>query len=308
MLPQLITATITPFTQGGESLDDAAFITLLKHLKQHDSQGVLLFGTTGEAPTLHPEEKAHLLQLAHEFKQSLPQHDLHIMAAINSNNTAEACAQARYFTVEQGHHAAESLLVIVPFYNKPTQAGLIAHFSAVAEAAPNTPIVLYNIPGRTGLRMEAETMRTLHARYPHQIVGVKQSVSCLDAFSELRTTLPESFHIWSGEDSLTLPMLALGAYGAISVSSHLVGSESLSMIQAYQSGDVARALQLHQYMLPVFKGLFETTNPILAKACMAELGVCQATLRLPMLFEPTVHIPMAQTILGHVKPHSPSLV
>lgn len=298
MYPELITAAITPFTQGGKAIDDDAFKGILKHLHQHASQGVLLFGTTGEAPTLSLEEKAHLLALTHEYRIVNTAPGLHIMAAINCNATAEACAQARYFTLEQGKHAAESLLVIVPFYNKPTQAGLVAHFSAIAEAVPNTPIVMYNIPGRTGIRMEATTMATLHARYPHQIIGVKQSVPCMDAFSELRSSLPPSFHIWSGEDSLSLPMLSLGAYGAISVSSHLVGTESLAMIQAFKAGDTALALALHHRMLPVFRGLFETTNPILAKACLAQLGLCQPDLRLPMLHEPAIHAPMAGRILA----------
>jgi 4-hydroxy-tetrahydrodipicolinate synthase len=302
MLPQLITAAITPFTAGGSSVDAPAFSSLLAYLYENASQGVLLFGSTGEAPTLHLEEKLRMLDLAHGFKRSLPKQDLHIMATVNSNNTAEACSQAEQFTKERGENAAESLLVVVPYYNKPTQAGLIEHFAAIAKAVPHVPLIIYNNPGRSGIRVEASTMRTLHERYPNEVVGVKQSMTCMDAFSEMRAMLPETFYIWSGEDSLTLPMLSLGAYGAISVSSHLVGRESLAMIKAYQSGHVAEALRLHQHMLPVFKGLFETTNPILAKACMAKLGFCQPDLRLPLLFESDVHTPMAERLIAFTKP------
>jgi 4-hydroxy-tetrahydrodipicolinate synthase len=298
MFPTLITACITPFSEGTQTLDESKFMRVLAHCTDTGSDGLLLFGTTGEGPTLSQDEKNQLWQWAQAFKTTRP---VHLMAAISSNSTQEACLQAQALCESPNTPKPDSLLVVVPYYNKPTQAGMIAHFSAVARAANGVPIVIYNIPGRAGVRMEADTMAQLHAAFPTQIIGVKQSVSCLDAFSELKAALPhDAFHIWSGEDSLTLPMMALGGYGAISVSSHFLGERTREMITALQNGDLKKAQDLHQSMLPVFKGLFQVTNPILAKACMARMGLCQPELRLPMLYEPAVHGAMAEAILRHV--------
>ncbi|XVJ51903.1 MAG: 4-hydroxy-tetrahydrodipicolinate synthase [Vampirovibrio sp.] len=282
-IPKVITACITPFSQEGASIDAERFTTLAQYLIQKGSDGLLVHGTTGEGPCLSLNEKKQLLILARQVATQAHQ-PVHIMAGIGGNNTQEVCEQVHALVATDSK--PDSLLVVVPYYNKPTQAGMQAHFEAVAQVAQGVPLVIYNIPNRTGVTMQATTMKQLHESLGSQLLGVKQSDSNIEALSDITNLLPYAktgFVVWSGDDSLTLPMLALGAKGVISVASHLVGASLQQMIQAFEAGKINKALTLHQQMLPIMRGLFEVTNPILVKACMAQQGFTYPSMRLPML-------------------------
>jgi 4-hydroxy-tetrahydrodipicolinate synthase len=295
-LAKVITACVTPFSEDAQRLDAPRFSALCEYLIQNGSDGLLVHGTTGEGPTLTLEEKKQLIQLAKSaIKASgLP---VHLMASINGNDTHAVMQQTQDLLAQ--HERPDSLLVGVPYYNKPTQAGMMAHFEAVASVAQGLPMVIYNIPNRTGVSMQAETMKALHERLGAQLLGVKQSDGNMDALSEITQRLPyedTGFVVWSGDDSLTLPMLSLGAKGVISVASHLIGAELYAMIDAFQAGKTTKALTLHRQMLPTMRSIFQVTNPILIKACMAQQGFMHPSMRLPMLLEDEHHS-MAKVIL-----------
>ena len=176
---------------------------------------------------------------------------------------------------------ADAILSVVPYYNKPSQAGMIEHFSAIAEAT-SLPIILYNIPSRTGVNMLPETVRILARKYDN-IVGLKQSHADMDLLTELRTACPSDFVIYSGDDSLTLPMLSLGAHGVISVASHLFGKEIKSMIRNFKTGDVMTAKNMHIKLYPIFKKLFMAPNPVPVKAALAYKDVIEDYVRRPLV-------------------------
>jgi 4-hydroxy-tetrahydrodipicolinate synthase len=295
-IAKVITACVTPFSEDGKTIDAKRFVALCEYLVQNGSDGLLVHGTTGEGPCLSLEEKKQLIQLTKSaVKKSVS--PIHVMASVNGNDTHAVVEQVQGLLVQVEH--PDSLLVVVPYYNKPTQAGMIAHFEAVADASEGIPIVIYNIPNRTGVTMQAETMKALHERLGSKLLGVKQSDASMDALSEITRNLPydeTGFVVWSGDDSLTLPMLALGAKGVISVASHIIGNELSAMIEAFEAGKTAKALTLHHQMLPTMRSLFQVTNPILIKACMAQQGFVHPTMRLPMLLE-DIHHSMAKVIL-----------
>ena len=278
-LPELLTACVTPFEVGGKQVDAVAFDRLLRKLVADGSDGLLINGTTGETPALSFEEKIQQLKLAIEVAQSAKT-PVQIMAGISGNATHKVVDEIQQ-TLAQVQ--PDSLLVVVPYYNKPSQAGMLAHFSACVEAAGSTPIVIYNIPGRTGVAMTAETMAELHALHPTQILGVKQSSPDMDAVSQIRGLLPETFHIWCGDDSLTLPMLAIGAVGTVSVLGNVAAGSLRLMIRQFKAGQLADALQTHTALFPIVQGLFKLTNPIIVKAVLARQGMMHPDMRLPMV-------------------------
>jgi 4-hydroxy-tetrahydrodipicolinate synthase len=295
-LARVITACVTPFDETGTQVDSSHFQVLCQHLISNGSEGLLVHGTTGEGPCLNLEEKKTLIRLARkEIEKSVK--PIHLMAGIGGNDTQAVCEQVQALLSQD--EKPDSLLVVVPYYNKPTQAGMLAHFKAVAQVSQGIPLVIYNIPNRTGVCMFPSTMNQLHDDLGHLLLGVKQSHPDLDQLSELTRLLPfdkTGFVVWAGDDSLTLPMLSLGAKGIISVASHLIGSSLLNMVEAFEQGKTAKALTLHHTMLPTMKRLFEVSNPILIKACMAQQGFVHPTMRLPMLLEPEHH-EIAQDIL-----------
>ena len=175
----------------------------------------------------------------------------------------------------------DAILSVVPYYNKPSQSGLIEHFSAIAEAV-DLPIILYNIPSRTGINMTPETVKTLAKKYSN-IVALKQSCPDMDAVTELRTICPSDFAIYSGDDSLTLPMLSLGAHGVISVASHLFGNEIKSMVRNFKTGDITTAKNMHIKLFPIFKKLFMVSNPVPIKAALASKGLMEEYVRRPLV-------------------------
>lgn len=271
---ELVTAIVTPFT-ADHKVDFPALERLVQHLIDTGSDGILVNGTTGESPTVNRAEKMEILERA---KRVIGNRNIRLIAGTGSNDT-HATVDA---SVQAARAGADALLLVVPYYNKPSQRGMIAHFSTVAHAVEDVPLILYNIPGRSVVNMLPETIASL-ARHHDNIIGVKQSNSDMDQVSDIRRLTPERFRIWSGDDSLTLPMMALGAYGVISVASHLTGLLIRDMIRAFKSGELEKARQLHLRQMDLFKELFFLPNPTVVKTCLAKLGLIEGHLRLPLV-------------------------
>lgn len=267
---EVITAMVTPFNEKKE-IDYNKAEELAKYLINHGSDALLVAGTTGEGPTLSHEEEFELLST---IKRAVANKAKVIMNA-GSNSTDTAIMAAKWAQKEN----VDAILSVVPYYNKPSQQGMIKHFSAVAESV-DTPIIIYNIPGRTGVNMMPETVATLAEKYSN-IVGIKQSYPDMDMITEMKLCCPDDFTIYSGDDSLTLPMMSLGARGVISVASHIFGSEIKSMIRNYKSGELLAALNMHKKLYPIFKKLFMAPNPVPIKAALAHKGLIEDYVRLP---------------------------
>ncbi|MCP9799214.1 4-hydroxy-tetrahydrodipicolinate synthase [Synechococcus sp. RedBA-s] len=268
----MLTAMVTPFSpDGAVDLDLAA--RLAGHLVDHGSDGLVLCGTTGESPTLSWQEQHELFEAV---KGAVAGRAL-VLAGTGSNCTAEAIEAIGRADGE----GADGALVVVPYYNKPPQQGLEAHFRAIAQAAPGLPVMLYNIPGRTGCSLEpATTARLLDLA---NVVSYKAASGSTDEVSQLRLLCGDRLAIYSGDDALTLPMLAVGAVGVVSVASHLVGREIQRMISAFLAGELAAALALHERLLPLCRALFATTNPIPVKAALELEGWPVGAPRLPLV-------------------------
>jgi 4-hydroxy-tetrahydrodipicolinate synthase len=240
---------------------------------RHGSDGLVLCGTTGESPTLSWEEQHRLFDAVKEAVVGRAQ----LLAGSGSNCTAEAVEATR----EAARLGADGALVVVPYYNKPPQDGLEAHFRAVADAAPELPLMLYNIPGRTGCSLTSDTVARLLDR--PNVVSFKAASGTTEEVSQLRLLCGDRLAIYCGDDALTLPMLAVGAVGVVSVASHLAGPEIQAMVQAFLGGDMTGALALHERLLPLGKALFCTTNPIPVKAALEIAGWPVGAPRLPLL-------------------------
>lgn len=263
---------VTPFSPDGSvDLDLAA--RLAAHLVDNGSDGLVLCGTTGESPTLSWQEQHELFEAV---KRAVEGRAL-VLAGTGSNCTAEAI-EAIGRAAEEG---ADGALVVVPYYNKPPQDGLEAHFRAIAQAAPGLPVMLYNIPGRTGCSLEPRTTARL-LDLPN-VVSYKAASGSTDEVSQLRLLCGDRLAIYSGDDALTLPMLAVGAVGVVSVASHLVGREIQRMISSFFAGELAVALALHERLLPLCRALFATTNPIPVKAALELEGWPVGAPRLPLV-------------------------
>ncbi len=269
---EVITAMVTPFNDKRD-VDYDKVEELASHLVENGSDAVLVTGTTGESPTLTHEEELEILS---STKRAVGDKGKVIMGT-GSNSTETAVSMAKRAERE----GADAILTVVPYYNKPSQAGMIEHFSAVAEAT-ELPVILYNIPSRTGVNMAVETVKTLARKYEN-IVALKQSFGDMDTVTELRMSCPNDFAIYSGDDSLTLPMLSLGAHGVISVASHLFGKEIKSMIRNFKTGDAATAKNMHQKLYPIFKKLFMAPNPVPVKAALAYKGIIEDYVRRPLV-------------------------
>jgi 4-hydroxy-tetrahydrodipicolinate synthase len=268
---RVLTAMITPFKVDG-SVDYAVAEALAAHLVNHGTDSLVVCGTTGESPTLSWDEEYELFKVVQQATAGKAK----IIAGTGSNSTQEAIAA----TQKADKLGLDGSLQVVPYYNKPPQVGLYRHFRAIAEATPDLPIILYNIPGRTGQNLLPETVAHL-AEIPN-IVAVKEASGNLDQVSQVRRLTPPEFSIYSGDDSLTLPMLAVGGQGVISVASHLVGDLLQQMIQAFANGQGQTATQIHLQLFPLFKVLFATTNPIPVKAALRLQGWQVGTTRLPL--------------------------
>lgn len=271
-LGEIITAMVTPFNNKGE-VDYDKVEELAKHLVNNGSDAILVAGTTGESPTLTHEEEIEILSTV---KRAVTNKAKVIFGA-GSNSTETAVKM----TKEAENEGADAILSVVPYYNKPSQAGIKAHFSAVAEST-NLPVILYNIPGRTGVNISVETVVELANKYSN-IVAIKQSFGDLDIISEMKIACPEDFLIYSGDDSLTLPMLSLGAEGVVSVASHIYGKEIKSMIHNFKSCELHAAKNMHLKLYPIFKKLFMAPNPVPVKAALAKVGLMGEYVRLPLV-------------------------
>ena len=268
---RVVTAMVTPFDDNG-NLSKERTEKLVEHLCGNGTDCILVSGTTGEAPTLSENEKFELLSWVREFvPDGYP-----VMFGAGTNSTSKS--------IELGKKAkdigADVLLLVVPYYNKPPQAGMLAHFSSIVEQV-ELPSVLYNIPSRTGINMDVDTVVKLAEN--SFIIGIKEASGSLDAASEIRSRTNNDFLIYSGDDSLTLPLLSVGGDGVISVASHLVGKRIAMMIEYYIDGEPKKAEAIHIELLPLFKGLFFMSNPIPVKEALNLIGVNVGSVRLPLV-------------------------
>ena len=263
---------VTPFSADG-ALDLPLAARLAAHLVNQGSDGLVVCGTTGESPTLSWAEQHALFATVKGALAGRAK----LIAGSGSNCTAEAVEATR----DAAALGADGALVVVPYYNKPPQEGLEAHFRAVAAAAPELPLMLYNSPGRTGTSLEAATVARL-LDCPN-VVSFKAASGSTEEVSALRASCGDRLAIYCGDDALTLPMLAVGAVGVVSVASHLAGPQISALIRAFFEGDQARARALHEQLLPLCKALFCTTNPIPVKAALELCGWPVGAPRLPLL-------------------------
>lgn len=268
---RVLTAMITPFKEDG-GVNFALAEQLAAYLAEEGTDTLVVCGTTGESPTLSWDEEYQLFQVVLKAVSGKAL----VMAGTGSNSTEEAIA-ATQKAARIGLHGS---LQVVPYYNKPPQAGLYHHFKAIALACPELPLVLYNVPSRTGQNIQPETVARLAE--VNNIVGIKEATGNLDQASEIRRLTPPEFKLYSGDDSLTLPLLAVGGNGVVSVASHLVGRQLQQMIQAFEKGQIQVATQIHLKLFPLFKALFATTNPIPVKSALKLKGWDVGSTRLPL--------------------------
>ncbi len=265
------TALVTPFTKSG-ALDESAIKRLARRQIDAGVHFLVPCGTTGETPTLSGAERRRVVELTLEAANG----QVPVMAGAGGNDTKEAVALSK----EMQSIGVQGLLSVTPYYNKPTPEGLFAHFSAVAEATP-LPIVLYNVPGRTGCNIDAGTLARL-ATIPH-VVGVKEASGNITQMVEICRAVPDDFLVLSGDDALTLPLMAIGGRGLISVASNAIPAEMSQLVEAAERGDYATARRLHQRLVPIMLGNFIESNPGPVKYAMAVMGLCEEVYRLPMV-------------------------
>ncbi|MFZ9229193.1 MAG: 4-hydroxy-tetrahydrodipicolinate synthase [Prochlorococcaceae cyanobacterium] len=270
---RVVTAMVTPFRPDG-AVDHDLAARLADHLVSSGSEGLVICGTTGESPTLSWAEQHRMIAAVQEAVAGRAR----IIAGSGSNCTAEAIEA----TSQAAQLGVDGALVVVPYYNKPPQQGLYAHFKAVAQAAPELPLMLYNIPGRTGCSLAPDTTARLVERC-NNIVSFKAASGTTEEVSALRQRCAERLAIYSGDDALTLPMLAVGAVGVVSVASHVAGPQISAMVRAFLDGDLSQALALHEQLLPLCKALFSDTNPIPIKAALELCGWPVGGPRLPLI-------------------------
>jgi len=263
-----MTAMVTPFGSGGE-VNHPAAAELARRLVAGGCDGVVVNGTTGESPTLHADERLSLLDTV---RAALPDHA--VVMGTGSYDTAASVALTR----EAQQRGADAALVVTPYYNKPPEEGLIAHYEAIADVG--LPVVMYNIPSRCVINMPAALQLRL-AQHPN-IVGTKECAD-LEQVAQIVDGAPDDFRVWSGDDVAMLPQLSVGAYGVISVAAHVCAPAMRRLVDAYVGGDVAHAGALHRRLLPLFKALFMTANPIAVKAAVTMLGLDVGVPRLPLV-------------------------
>jgi 4-hydroxy-tetrahydrodipicolinate synthase len=265
------TAIVTPFKNG--QIDEGALARLIRAQIKGGVDGIVPVGTTGESATLDYEE--HIRVIAFSVKCAAGK--VKVIAGTGGNSTKEAI----YLTREAEKAGADASLQVAPYYNKPTQEGIFQHFLEVARAT-KLPIILYSIPGRCGVEIGVETVQRLAAACKN-IVSIKEAGGNADRVSQLRAALPLQFTILSGDDSLTLPFMAVGAQGVVSVASNVIPRQVVQMVKAFASGRTAAALKLHAKFYPVFKDLFIETNPVPVKAALTMMGVIAEEYRLPLV-------------------------
>ena len=264
------TALVTPFRDGG--IDVPAFQKLIEAQIAAGITGVVAVGTTGESPTLSHDEREEVIRLAVTIADKRCQ----VLAGTGSNATHHAVADTK-MAEKLG---ADGALLVAPYYNKPSQEGIFRHFRAIAEST-RLPIMLYNIPGRCSVDVGADTVVRL-AETCRNIVSIKEASGSVERVSELRGRLPDEFTILSGDDSLTLPFMAVGAVGVVSVASNLFPTDVCSLVRAFESGDAKTAEKLHRKLFPLFKALFIEPNPVPVKTALGWRGAMSSEVRQPL--------------------------
>jgi 4-hydroxy-tetrahydrodipicolinate synthase len=265
------TAIVTPF-RGGQ-LDEPALERVIKMQIKGGVDGIVPVGTTGESPTVNYEEHIKIIALSVKFAAG----KIKVLAGTGGNSTSEAI----YLTQEAEKAGADGSLQVAPYYNKPTQEGLYQHFKAISKAT-KLPVILYSIPGRCGIEIAVDTVKRLAADCKN-IVGIKEAGGSCDRVSQLRAVLGPKFEILSGDDSLTLPFMSVGANGVISVASNVIPKEVSQMVHAFARGDAKKALALHARFYPLFKDLFIESNPTPVKAALAMMKIIEEEYRLPLV-------------------------
>jgi 4-hydroxy-tetrahydrodipicolinate synthase len=264
------TALVTPFRNG--AIDVAGFEKLVENQVAAGISGVVAVGTTGESPTLSHEERQEVIRLAVATAKKRCQ----VLAGTGSNATQHAVAD----TQMAEKLGVDGALLVAPYYNKPSQEGLFRHFKTIADATA-LPVMLYNIPGRCGVDITPDTVTRL-AKQCRNLVSIKEASGSVERISELRARLPESFTILSGDDSLTLPFMSVGAVGVVSVASNLFPAEVCALVRAYECGDAKLAFNLHHKLFPLFKDLFIEPNPVPVKTALGWRGGMSGEVRLPL--------------------------
>ena len=264
------TALVTPFHKG--RVDEGAYQKLIRDQVRGGVDGIVPVGTTGESPSLGFDEHIWVIEIAVRAAKGR----VKVLAGTGANSTAEAI----HLTRAAEAAGADGSLQVTPYYNKPSQEGLFQHFKKIARAT-RLPIILYSIPGRCNIAIEVPTVQRL-AKACKNIVGIKEAGGDADRVSQLRAALGQAFTILSGDDALTLPFMAVGAEGVISVASNIIPRQIAKMVNAFAAGKAAEALKLHQKYYPMFRDLFIETNPVPTKAALAMLGRCAEEYRLPL--------------------------
>ena len=268
---QVLTAMVTPFDQNGE-VDFNAVRRLVDYLIENGTDGLVVAGTTGESPTLTTDEKIALFKaVVVAARGRVP-----VIAGTGSNNTRASIS----LTKQAEETGVDGIMLVAPYYNKPSQEGMYQHFKAIAEST-SLPVMLYNIPGRSVVNLSAETIVRLSQI--ENIVAVKEASGNLDDMAAIISQAPNDFTLYSGDDSLTLPVLAIGGAGVVSVASHVIGNEMQEMINHFKNGRVQEAAHSHRQLLPLMKALFTAPNPAPVKAALNMSGVQVGGLRLPLL-------------------------
>ncbi|MBM3707476.1 MAG: 4-hydroxy-tetrahydrodipicolinate synthase [Actinobacteria bacterium] len=269
-LGELITAMITPFDRD-YNLNIEAAEQLIEHLVKNDSESILLSGTTGESPTLKDEEKIKLFKLGvDKFKGKVK-----IIAGTGSYDTKHSIELSK----EAERIGVDAVLLVTPYYNKPSQAGMVKHFEAIAEQV-KIPVILYNVPSRTSCNITSKTCIELSKI--DNIIGIKEASSDFRQIAEIIRGTKDGFLVYSGNDGDTLPMLSLGAHGVISVASHVVGKNIKNMIKNFKSGNIAEAARIHNWLLDIFYGIFITTSPVPIKEALNLSGISAGPTRPPL--------------------------
>ncbi|MFD1204203.1 MULTISPECIES: 4-hydroxy-tetrahydrodipicolinate synthase [Sporosarcina] len=270
-LGQIGTAMVTPFSEEG-SIDRDLLEKLIEHLIGSGTDSLIVCGTTGESPTLNHAEKAVLFASAIEIVNGR----IPVIAGTGTFNTAETIKLTK--TAES--LGADGIMLVTPYYNKPDQKGMYAHFSHIAKET-ELPLLLYNIPGRSAVNMLPETVIALSKL--KNIRAVKEASGSLDQMAEIITKTDSGFKVYSGDDALTLPLLSIGGEGVISVASHVVGNEMQQMINAFKSGNTKEAAKIHRILLPLFHAVFSAPNPIPIKYALQKIGIETGGVRLPLM-------------------------
>jgi 4-hydroxy-tetrahydrodipicolinate synthase len=265
-----IVALITPFKNG--KIDEDNLRKLVDFHRARGSSGIVPCGTTGESATLSYEEHERVIEIVIEAAQG----EIPVIAGTGANSTDEAIM----LTGHAARAGADASLQVAPYYNRPTQQGLYEHFKAIAESV-SIPLIIYNIPSRTGVNIEPETIAKL-ARDCKNIAGIKEASGNLEQMSRIKLLCPKDFALLSGDDALTLPVLSLGGTGVISVAANIIPEDTASLVREFEKGKISKAQELHYRMFPLVRAMFIETNPIPVKTAMGLLGMCEPDLRLPM--------------------------